>query len=53
MHFLLCRGGKVAWTVAHMHPEMIERLIIIAAPHPTSWTENFSKEQAKKCVVPL
>ncbi len=47
-----CRGGKVAWTVAHMHQNMIERLIIISAPHPTSWTKNFSPRQAVRCVTP-
>ena len=46
-------GGKVAWTVAHMHHDIIERLVIISAPHPTSWSENFSLRQAIKCVVPL
>ncbi len=48
-----CRGGKVAWTVAHMHQTMIEHLVIISAPHPTSWTENFSFFQSIKCVAPI
>ena len=36
-----------------MHQDIIERLVIISAPHPTSWSENFSLRQAIKCVVPL
>ena len=43
----------MAWTVAHMHQDMIERLVIISAPHPTSWTENFSLRQSFKFAIPL
>ncbi len=32
-----------------MHQDMIERLVIVSAPHPTSWTENFSLRQSIKC----
>jgi pimeloyl-ACP methyl ester carboxylesterase len=28
-------GGAVAWVFAAMHPEMLDRLVIVNAPHPT------------------
>jgi pimeloyl-ACP methyl ester carboxylesterase len=28
-------GGAIAWAYASMHPETLERLVIINAPHPT------------------
>ena len=28
-------GGVVAWVFAAMHPEMLDRLVIVNAPHPT------------------
>jgi pimeloyl-ACP methyl ester carboxylesterase len=29
-------GGAVAWTVAMRHPELVERLVILNAPHPAA-----------------
>jgi epoxide hydrolase 4 len=28
-------GGAIAWVFAAMHPDMLERLVIVNAPHPT------------------
>jgi pimeloyl-ACP methyl ester carboxylesterase len=30
-------GGAVAWAVAMRHPELVERLVIINAPHPAAY----------------
>ncbi|NNM76545.1 alpha/beta hydrolase [Sphingomonas sp. ID1715] len=31
-------GGLVAWAVAARHPERLDRLVILDAPHPDVWT---------------
>ena len=42
-------GGYVAWTCAMMYPQMVERLIILNAPHPACLGRELSqnKEQQK------
>ena len=30
-------GGVVAWTAAALHPERVERLAVLNAPHPDTW----------------
>lgn len=44
------RGGKVAWTTVIVHPEMVERLVVISAPHPTAYKdpECFTSEQSAR-----
>jgi pimeloyl-ACP methyl ester carboxylesterase len=32
-------GGAIAWATAARHPEAVERLVILNAPHPTAMTD--------------
>ncbi len=42
-------GGVVAWVFAAMHPEMVDKLVIINAPHPTIFARELrdNAEQQK------
>jgi pimeloyl-ACP methyl ester carboxylesterase len=48
-------GGAVAWVFAAMHPEMLDRLVIINAPHPTVFNrelhENPAQQQASQYML--
>ena len=48
-------GGVVAWLFAAMHPEMLDRLVIINAPHPTIFgrelRENPAQQQASQYML--
>jgi pimeloyl-ACP methyl ester carboxylesterase len=33
-------GGAVAWAVAMQHPELVERLVILNAPHPAAFVRE-------------
>lgn len=35
-------GGVIAWAFAAQHPEMLEKLVIINAPHPTVFARELS-----------
>jgi len=43
-------GGAVAWSLAAMHPELIEKLVVINAPHPVTFArelrDNLAQQQA-------
>jgi pimeloyl-ACP methyl ester carboxylesterase len=43
-------GGVVAWVFAALHPEMLDKLVIVNAPHPTIFgrllRENAAQQQA-------
>ena len=43
-------GGVVAWVFAAMHPEMVDKLVIVNAPHPTVFArelrENAEQQKA-------
>ena len=41
-------GGVIAWAFAAQHPEMIERLIIINAPHPTVFARLLASDPAQQ-----
>ena len=36
-------GGVVAWSFAAAHPELLDYLIVINAPHPTVFSREFAK----------
>lgn len=41
-------GGVVAWVFAAMHPEMLDRLVIVNAPHPTIFGQLLRDNAAQK-----
>jgi pimeloyl-ACP methyl ester carboxylesterase len=41
-------GGVVAWVFAAMHPEMIDRLVIVNAPHPTVFARELRENAAQQ-----
>ena len=36
-------GGAVAWDLAMRHPEMVEKLVVLNAPHPATWLREMRK----------
>jgi pimeloyl-ACP methyl ester carboxylesterase len=40
-------GGMVAWHTAALYPEVVERLIVMALPHPTAWQDNMDLDQVR------
>lgn len=41
-------GGAVAWALAIAHPEILERLIIINAPHPAVFARELAENRAQQ-----
>ena len=41
-------GGAIAWVFAAIHPEMLERLVIINAPHPTVFGRLLREDPAQQ-----
>src|SRR6266478_1248679 len=41
-------GGVIAWTFATQHPEMLDRLVIINAPHPTLFARLLATDPAQQ-----
>ena len=48
-------GGAVAWVFAAQHPEMLDRLVIVNAPHPTIFgrllREDAAQQQASQYML--
>jgi pimeloyl-ACP methyl ester carboxylesterase len=48
-------GGAIAWIFAAMHPDMIDKLVIVNAPHPTVFArelrENPAQQQASQYML--
>jgi epoxide hydrolase 4 len=48
-------GGVVAWVFAAQHPEMLDKLVIVNAPHPTIFgrelRENAAQQQASQYML--
>ena len=50
-HFVLVGhdwGGVVAWVFAAAHPEMLDKLIIVNAPHPTVFARELANNPAQQ-----
>ena len=41
-------GGVVAWVYAAQHPEMLDRLVILNAPHPTIFARELRENPAQQ-----
>jgi pimeloyl-ACP methyl ester carboxylesterase len=41
-------GGVVAWVFAAQHPEMLDRLVIVNAPHPTIFSRELRENPAQQ-----
>jgi len=41
-------GGVVAWVFAGMHPELVEKLVIIDAPHPSVFSRELASNPAQQ-----
>jgi epoxide hydrolase 4 len=41
-------GGVVAWVFAAMHPQMLDALVIVNAPHPTIFGKLLSEDPAQQ-----
>src|SRR5262249_35355561 len=41
-------GGVIAWAFAAQHPEMLEKLIILNAPHPTLFARLLASDRAQQ-----
>jgi pimeloyl-ACP methyl ester carboxylesterase len=41
-------GGVIAWAFAGAHPEMLDRLIIVNAPHPTVFARELASNPAQQ-----
>lgn len=40
-------GGLLAWTAAALHPEVVHRLIVVSAPHPSRMRQALLKDKAQ------
>jgi len=41
-------GGAVAWSLAAVHPELIEKLVVINAPHPVTFARELRGNPAQQ-----
>lgn len=44
-------GGGIAWGVAAWYPQVVEKLVVMAAPHKELFLKNMDAAQKKKCVT--
>src|ERR1035438_1257521 len=42
------RGGVIAWAFAAAHPEMLDKLVIVNAPHPTVFARELANNPAQQ-----
>ena len=41
-------GGAVAWSLAALHPELLERLVIVNSPHPATFLRELRDNPAQQ-----
>jgi pimeloyl-ACP methyl ester carboxylesterase len=41
-------GGAIAWNFAAQHPDRLERLVIVNAPHPVLYARDLAKDPAQQ-----
>src|SRR5579862_5143678 len=41
-------GGVIAWAFAAVHPEMLDKLVIVNAPHPTVFSRELANNPAQQ-----
>ena len=46
-------GGAIVWKVAAWYPEVVEKLVVMAGPHPKLFLKNMDAAQKKKCAPPF
>jgi pimeloyl-ACP methyl ester carboxylesterase len=41
-------GASVAWWTATIHPERLDRLVVLNAPHPAVWRKSMTEDPAQR-----
>jgi len=41
-------GGAIAWALGTLHPEVVDRLVVMNAPHPAAMARDFDLAQLKR-----
>ncbi len=44
-------GGAIVWRVAMWYPEVIEKLVVMAGPHPNLFMTNMDADQKRRCAT--
>lgn len=44
-------GGMVGWHVAALHPELVERLVVMACPHPACFKMDWEQVGLGTCLA--
>ncbi len=44
-------GGAIVWRVAMWYPEVIEKLVVMAGPHPNLFMSNMDADQKRRCAI--
>jgi pimeloyl-ACP methyl ester carboxylesterase len=45
-------GGVLAWHVAALYPQLLDRLAVLCAPHPACYRANMDWDQMKRWSLP-
>lgn len=41
-------GAHIAWTTAALHPNLVERLVVVSDPHPLRWLPVLAHDQGQR-----